>query len=303
MRADEQSPSLVSSEAIRTHDDRSVLASRTSPTSNSQLTMSHTTELSKILDLIARSSYGSVSRFLDDLLTSKRYQKHSSVSDLHDPGNISKILNLLWKHQRESAVTDWTAERMVHTCREEIKTVTQKSQGLHFNASNARAEDITYWKLESVAEKYQKVAPYSWSLIQDLLDADKGQRRRFEPTKVKRYENRHEDEELSGVDTTPMSRNVQRGQANSNAFIMEHIERVLDIILTIFPPPALIPAPPAAGPIRVVAPFPNNTGVHTFGAPPLVPSLPAQTLGLDQSTDDVQKQCGACQKFGHTSKS
>ena len=159
MRADEQSPSLVSSEAIRTHDDRSVLASRTSPTSNSQLTMSHTTELSKILDLIARSSYGLVSRFLDDLLTSKRYQKHSSVSDLHDPGNISKILNLLWMliantgGKKEMSILElqrWSLTKLYNVFVTSLKRKPSKQQPTSSKTSNR----LSYRSLWSILNAF-----------------------------------------------------------------------------------------------------------------------------------------------------
>ena len=126
--------------------------------STRKLTMSNNAAIMEIFKAISASPFSSISCFLDTLLSSERYCPHLLVRDLHNPTSVVRILDLLWRYQTESAITNWAAEKMCHTCTDEMRTIT---------------------------EKCQKVTPHTWALVQVLLDANKTSRKRFEPAKDK----------------------------------------------------------------------------------------------------------------------
>src|SRR5258707_12248207 len=133
--------------------------------------------LLKIVDLIKSSSLQTVPNFLATLLQSHDPKLHPVASAIKSPTGMNKILRLMTMYQSEGMVDNWALELSQRRSGNEIKTVIQKVHSLHFNARSATADDVTNFSLDNMIDKFCGVTPKTWSLVQDLLDANEEARR------------------------------------------------------------------------------------------------------------------------------
>jgi hypothetical protein len=68
-------------------------------------------------------------------------------------------------------IFEWAFNLILVKLRTEVATLSQRNHGLHFGARNASAEYLDGPFMQEAAMKMKKVSPWSWKLIQKLLDA------------------------------------------------------------------------------------------------------------------------------------
>ena len=154
-------------------------------------------ELTHIIQKIESSpTILTLPKFLAALLSSKHPQHQPVKLALKTHTNLIPFLDILLQTDTEGAVMEWIIKKAQHICTKEITSTSAAATGLHFNASNARAEEITDFRLDAIAEKYERVAPHTWSLVQSLLDSNQDAWRRVKPTRTTvTYSERHEVQE------------------------------------------------------------------------------------------------------------
>jgi hypothetical protein len=100
--------------------------------------------------------------------------------------SISAFLNYIFKEALVSkaendSVYTWAFTLIKTKLAEEIVGLSGRQHGLHFNASKATFTYLDGSFMEKATEKMSAVAPWTWSLIGKLLDAN-DKRRRVAPS-------------------------------------------------------------------------------------------------------------------------
>ena len=139
--------------------------------------------------------------------------------DFSKGATLIPILQLLLEQDTDSVMMEWIMKKAWTFCTQEVIAASDISNGLHFNASKATAEEITAFQLDSISEKFQKASPHTWHFVQSLLDLKQDAQCWIKPTKMTiSYDNRHEVQE----DQTDILGNViQISDTDSDSIVGE----------------------------------------------------------------------------------
>ena len=132
--------------------------------------MLNTQKVSAILQFMSDSGT-TISEFLSYILEDQDFDNHPALQDIKD--NIKAILSSLFDHRTlRYPVLQWAL--MVVNCdhARSIQNLTRTSEGWHFSASNASADQIQDFQLEDMAERMENTTPHLWKTVNGLLSAD-----------------------------------------------------------------------------------------------------------------------------------
>jgi hypothetical protein len=109
-----------------------------------------------------------ISEFLSHIFEDSDYDNHPAVRDIAD--NIQAILSSLFNHHAlRYPVLQWALTITNSDHANSIQTLTRASQGWHFSASNASAEQLQEFELEDMADSMESDTPHLWRMIKGLL--------------------------------------------------------------------------------------------------------------------------------------
>jgi hypothetical protein len=129
-----------------------------------------------ILQLIS-DSRSTLSEFLCFIFEDPNLDDHPAVQDTID--NIKPFLStLLDHHGLHNPMLQWVLTVTDRDHAQSIQKLTRTSEGWHFAASNASADQISDFQLEKMAQQIEYTAPRLWKTVTALLSADPKQMRR-----------------------------------------------------------------------------------------------------------------------------
>lgn len=105
-------------------------------------------------------------------------QQIKSVDTIKTSNGTRLILDTLLSHGCRSTVSEWAINVARDIFKHEISRTSNVETGLHFNASMARSADFIGFDIQRIASRLEEAAPFAWSVIQTLLDANSHARRR-----------------------------------------------------------------------------------------------------------------------------
>ena len=179
--------------------------------------MLNTQKVSAILQFMSDSGT-TISEFLGYIFEDRDFDNHPALQDIKD--NIKGILSSLFDHRTlHYPVLQWALMVVNRDHARSIQNLTRTSEGWHFSASNASANQIQDFQLEDMAERMENTTPHLWKTVKGLLSADPKQvrRRSSQDLELADYDDDQEEEEddaefwedagcqVSGTqDTTPL---------------------------------------------------------------------------------------------------
>jgi hypothetical protein len=129
-----------------------------------------------ILQLISDSK-STLSEFLCFIFEDRNLDGHPAVQDTID--NIKPFLSTLLDHRGlHNPMLQWALAVTNRDHAQSIQQLTRTSEGWHFAASNASADQISDFQLEEMAQQIENTAPRLWKTVTALLSADPKQMRR-----------------------------------------------------------------------------------------------------------------------------
>ena len=87
------------------------------------------------------------------------------------------ICSDLSRHDTSESVFLWAFEIVNSKLCREVVSLTHQKMGLHFNASKTTSEYLEGSFMQTAAQKIKENAPYLWTLVNALLDANPARRR------------------------------------------------------------------------------------------------------------------------------
>lgn len=104
-------------------------------------------------------------------LTDPRYATQALLSKL--ALRLHSLLDVLNSHAvTAEPLVMWSERALEHHYKSELLAVTAKQNGFHFNSKSAVRNDMEGFRIESMGERLQKLAPRLWNLLGVLLSAD-----------------------------------------------------------------------------------------------------------------------------------
>ena len=138
--------------------------------------MLNTPKVSAILQVMLDSGT-TISEFLSHIFEDREFDNHPTMQDIED--NIKAVLSTLFDHHAlRYPVLQWALMVTNGDHAKSIRALTRTSQGWHFSASNASADQIQDFELEDMADSMETCTPHLWKMIKGLLSADPKQVRR-----------------------------------------------------------------------------------------------------------------------------
>ena len=86
------------------------------------------------------------------------------------------ICSDLLRHSTSDSVFSWAFATVKNKLCQEVVALTHPRCRLHFNASKTTSEYLEGSFIQTAAQKIEKTAPYLWSLVTGLLDANPARR-------------------------------------------------------------------------------------------------------------------------------
>ncbi|EKM49483.1 uncharacterized protein PHACADRAFT_33511 [Phanerochaete carnosa HHB-10118-sp] len=118
------------------------------------------------------------------------------------------LMSAFYHHQ---SVSEWVHGVNQAACAEELQTLVRKDSGWHFSVLSAHAEQITKFKLETMAARAQALDSTLWHLLMALMHANQ----RSASTTQQKQERDAEDEYLAQVEGLE-DENLIGGNAREN---------------------------------------------------------------------------------------
>ena len=148
-----------------------------------------------ILQQIEQSPLRSIPELLRHILTSNIPDYQTSTHAIKTSNGTRLILDTLLLHACRSTVTKWAIDVAWDAFKQEIIRASNVETGLHFNTSMACSADLIGFDLQQISLKLEEAAPFTWSIIQTLLDANSHawHHRQKGPKQVTDYENWYKD--------------------------------------------------------------------------------------------------------------
>jgi len=132
--------------------------------------MASSAPIDKVLDTFQLVGI-SVSDFLLELLTNKKYNNHIAVKDILY--NRQPILNALFKSAQDSSRTElkWAMDLIKDICAHEMVVLSAKESGYHFNVVHTILEQLEDFTIEALAKDMAKIASVTWDFLNTALSA------------------------------------------------------------------------------------------------------------------------------------
>src|SRR5258705_8769827 len=148
-----------------------------------------------ILQQIEQSPLRSIPELLRHILTSNIPDYQTSTHAIKTSNGTRLILDTLLLHACRSTVTKWAIDVAWDAFKQEIIRASNVETGLHFNTSMAHSANLIGFDLQQISSKLEEAAPFTWSIIQTLLDANSHAQhhRQKGPKQVTNYENWYKD--------------------------------------------------------------------------------------------------------------
>ncbi|KAF8229591.1 hypothetical protein L208DRAFT_1285878, partial [Tricholoma matsutake] len=86
--------------------------------------------------------------------------------------NMESICSDLFQHSTSDSVFLWAFETVKTKLCQEVVGLTHWKNGLHFNASKTMSNYLEGSFMQTAAWKIKEAAPYLWTLVNALLDAN-----------------------------------------------------------------------------------------------------------------------------------
>lgn len=88
-------------------------------------------------------------------------------------GHAGSIFLAFAQHPRTSGLSlKWSTSLSTEIYKGEVRRLTDKSTGLHFNVSNAKAQQISRFASGELISTISTIAPHLWGLIRSLMLSD-----------------------------------------------------------------------------------------------------------------------------------